>query len=70
MTAGKKWILTGQEGYDTSLQLVDSDISTDQLGPDDVLVQLQAASLNYRDLVIAKSDVGFRSQTPPREGQH
>ncbi|KAK4656779.1 hypothetical protein QC762_207190 [Podospora pseudocomata] len=65
MTAGKKWILTGQEGYDTSLQLVDSDISTDQLGPDDVLVQLQAASLNYRDLVIAKSDGGVTGSITP-----
>ncbi|KAK0666415.1 putative alcohol dehydrogenase [Cercophora samala] len=61
---GKKWILTGQEGYDASLELVDSEISTD-VGPDDVLVQLQAASLNYRDLVIAKSDGGAAGSITP-----
>ncbi|KAK4173822.1 putative alcohol dehydrogenase [Triangularia setosa] len=63
---GKKWILTGQEGYDISLQLVDSDISAStELSPDDVLVQIQAASLNYRDLVIAKSEGGAAGSTIP-----
>ncbi|KAK4202018.1 putative alcohol dehydrogenase [Triangularia verruculosa] len=63
---GKKWILTGQEGYETSLQLVDSDISpSPQLGPDDVLVQVQAASLNYRELVIAKDSGGLVGPITP-----
>ncbi|KAK0739422.1 hypothetical protein B0T21DRAFT_409772 [Apiosordaria backusii] len=62
----KKWILTGQDGYDVSLQLVDSEITTGtELGPDDVLVQLHAASLNYRDLVIAKSEGGAAGSITP-----
>jgi NADPH:quinone reductase-like Zn-dependent oxidoreductase len=46
------WVLDDQKGID-SLRLVESGPIPD-LGDSDVLVKLHAASLNYRDLVIAK----------------
>lgn len=46
------WILTGQEGP-SSLQFVDS-LELPQLGDHDVLVKIHAASLNYREVVIAQ----------------
>lgn len=51
----RQWILTGQEGFEKSLELQENvKLPTpDELGPTEVLVALQAASLNYRDLVIA-----------------
>lgn len=51
----RQWILTGQEGFESSLEYqTDVKIPTAQeLGPHDVLVKIEAASLNYRELVIA-----------------
>ncbi|KPM39013.1 hypothetical protein AK830_g7566 [Neonectria ditissima] len=51
----RQWILTGQEGFETSLKYEENVPvpSADQLGPNEVLVKLYAASLNYRELVIA-----------------
>lgn len=46
------WVLEDQKGFD-SLNLVEGRPIPD-LGDSDVLVKLYAASLNYRDLVIAK----------------
>jgi NADPH:quinone reductase-like Zn-dependent oxidoreductase len=56
----RRWILSDQEGYDLSLRYEDniSLPSKDALGPHEVLVKLHAASLNYRDVVIAGSSVG------------
>ncbi|KAF4454932.1 hypothetical protein F53441_2641 [Fusarium austroafricanum] len=53
----RQWILDGQQGVETSLKYEDNvPIPTkESLGPNDVLVKLHAASLNYRDIVIAES---------------
>lgn len=59
-TMARQWILDDQQGYDLSLRYED-DIplpSKKALGPNEVLVKLHAASLNYRDVVIAGSPVG------------
>lgn len=55
----RQWILNDQQGFETSLKYETnvSIPSQDELGPNDVLVKLNAASLNYRDLVIATSAV-------------
>jgi NADPH:quinone reductase-like Zn-dependent oxidoreductase len=55
----RQWILNDQQGFETSLKY-ETNVpipSQDELGPNDVLVKLNAASLNYRDLVIAASAV-------------
>ncbi|KAH7110664.1 hypothetical protein B0J13DRAFT_499735 [Dactylonectria estremocensis] len=51
----RRWILTSQEGFETSLKYEENIPvpSTDKLGPNEVLVKMRAASLNYRDIVIA-----------------
>jgi NADPH:quinone reductase-like Zn-dependent oxidoreductase len=56
----RQWILNDQQGFETSLKYEDNVPipSQDELGSNEVLVKLHAASLNYRDLVIATSDVG------------
>ena len=46
------WVLQGQNGVD-SLNKVDN-VKIPALGDHDVLVQLQAASLNHRDLAVAE----------------
>jgi NADPH:quinone reductase and related Zn-dependent oxidoreductases len=50
-SATRAWILKEQKGID-SLEVVERTISA--VGDFDVLVKLHAASLNYRDIVIAK----------------
>ncbi|OJJ59274.1 hypothetical protein ASPSYDRAFT_151909 [Aspergillus sydowii CBS 593.65] len=63
----RQWILTGQEGFETSLEYQQGLIipSPQDLGPKDVLVKLHAASLNYRELVIA-GPMGINGPiTPP-----
>ena len=55
----RQWILTGQEGFETSLQY-QTDAKTpqaDELGTNDVLVRLHAAALNPRELVSAQGGV-------------
>ncbi|KAF4501339.1 alcohol dehydrogenase [Fusarium agapanthi] len=62
----RQWILNDQQGFETSLEY-ETKVpipSQDELGPNDVLVKLHAASLNYRDLVIAAS-AQFGPITPP-----
>lgn len=51
----RQWILTSQEGFETSLEFRQnvSVPSADELAPNEVLVKLYAASLNYRELPIA-----------------
>ncbi|KAI0502851.1 putative alcohol dehydrogenase [Xylaria bambusicola] len=51
----RQWILNSQNGFENSLEYR-KDIripSSSDLGPKDVLVKMLAASLNYRDLMIA-----------------
>ncbi|KAJ5436504.1 hypothetical protein N7445_007389 [Penicillium cf. griseofulvum] len=51
----RQWVLTSQEGFETSLEYQQhvKIPSTHELGPHEVLVRMHAASLNYRELVIA-----------------
>jgi len=55
----RQWILTSQKGFEESLQYQENvDIpSQDQLNPDEVLVRIHAASLNYREILIADPNV-------------
>jgi hypothetical protein len=54
-TMARQWILNSQEGFEVSLEYQEhvNIPSADELGPNEVLVQLHAASLNYREIVIA-----------------
>ncbi|RSL46760.1 hypothetical protein CEP54_013690 [Fusarium duplospermum] len=51
----RQWILNSQEGFETSLEYQENVHvpSQAELRPNEVLVKLHAASLNYRELVIA-----------------
>lgn len=65
-TMARQWTLTSQEGFDKSLQFNENAPvpSADQLKPDQVLVRIKAASLNYRDVDVASptvSDAAGRS---------
>ncbi|KAL4866972.1 hypothetical protein BDV12DRAFT_128520 [Aspergillus spectabilis] len=63
----RQWILTGQEGFETSLEYQQniSIPSAQDLASNQVLVKLHAASLNYRELVIA-GPMGINGPiTPP-----
>ncbi|KAJ5865368.1 uncharacterized protein N7529_007284 [Penicillium soppii] len=63
----RRWVLTGQEGFETSLEYQKDLIipSSQELGPHEVLVRMHAASLNYRELVIA-GPIGVNGPiTPP-----
>lgn len=51
----RQWILNSQDGFEASLEY-QKDVkvpSASELGPNEVLVKMRAASLNYRELVIA-----------------
>ncbi|KAI1348411.1 putative alcohol dehydrogenase [Xylaria sp. FL0043] len=51
----RQWILNSQKGFENSLEY-QTNIpipSTSELGPNEVLVKMYAASLNYRELLIA-----------------
>ena len=45
-----QWVVTGTNGFE-NLELK-KDVPIPELGEFDVLVQIQAVSLNYRDLII------------------
>ena len=51
----RQWILNSQDGFEASLEYQENiKIPTaSELAPNEVLVKLHAASLNYRELVIA-----------------
>lgn len=50
-----RWELDGaQKGLCSLRYDPDGSVQPDQLGPEDVLVELHAASLNYRDIAIIK----------------
>lgn len=53
----KKWIVAGSNGFD-SLKLIEN-APLPELGENDILVKLHAASLNYRDLIIPKGKYPF-----------
>lgn len=55
ISMARQWILNSQDGFETSLEYQDNVTvpSAKSLGPTDVLVRMYAASLNYRELVIA-----------------
>ena len=50
-----QWILANQDGFEAALEYQQNVLvpSPQQLGQDEVLLELHAASLNYRDLIIA-----------------
>jgi len=55
----RQWILNSQKGFEFSLEYQE-DVETssaDELSSNDVLVEMHAASLNYRDIMIASPDV-------------
>ncbi|OAA80323.1 Alcohol dehydrogenase superfamily, zinc-type [Akanthomyces lecanii RCEF 1005] len=63
----RQWILTGQEGFEKSLEFHENVKITpsNELGPKECLVRLHSASLNYRELVIA-GPIGVNGPiTPP-----
>lgn len=49
----KRWVINSQNDDLSGLKYVDATLDTN-LGPDDVLVEMRAGSINYRDLVIGK----------------
>ncbi|KAK4126612.1 GroES-like protein [Parathielavia appendiculata] len=62
ISATPAWVLTGQSGP-SSLEYV-SEFRLPLLEPGDVLVRLLAASLNYRELAIARGKFGLSLATP------
>lgn len=56
---GRQWILNSQEGFETSLEYQDNVLepTADEIGPNEVLVEIHAASLNYREILIASRNV-------------
>lgn len=56
---GRQWILNSQEGFETSLEYQDNVLepTADEIGPNEVLVEIHAASLNYREILIASPNV-------------
>jgi NADPH:quinone reductase-like Zn-dependent oxidoreductase len=56
---GRQWVLNSQNGFETSLEYQESVLepSADDIGPNEVLVEIHAASLNYREIMIASPKV-------------
>lgn len=55
----RRWTLSGQDGFENSLKY-ETDVaipSESDLSPNQVLVKLHAASLNYRELMISSPNV-------------
>lgn len=54
-----RWVLdSAQDGISSLHYKPDATFMADQVGPEEVLVQIHAASLNYRELAICRvSDV-------------
>ena len=51
-TTTKQWTVEGKKGFDSLV--FNEKASIPELGQRDVLVHFHSASLNYRDLIIAK----------------
>ena len=49
----KRWVINSQKEDLSGLSYEDAVLET-TLGPEDVLVEMRAGSINYRDLVIGK----------------
>lgn len=50
-----RWLLdSAQEGISSLRYEPDATFTADQLGPEEVLVEVHAASLNYRELAICR----------------
>jgi len=50
-----RWVLdSAQEGISSLRYEPDATFTADQLGPEEVLVEIHAASLNYRELAICR----------------
>lgn len=50
-----RWVLdSAQEGISSLRYEASATCEADQVGPDEVLVEIYAASLNYREIAIAK----------------
>ncbi|KAK6208428.1 hypothetical protein LQW54_006773 [Pestalotiopsis sp. IQ-011] len=61
----RQWILNSQDGFEKSLEYQQVEIpKPSDLGPNEVLVKLYAASLNYRELIIA-GPVGVNGPIKP-----
>lgn len=61
-TTMKQWAVMGtQKGFD---ELKFETVKVPQVGENEVLVKLGAASLNYRDLIIPKGTYPFATKTP------
>lgn len=54
-TTTNQWTVTGKDGFD-SLKF-EKDVQIPKLGEHDVLLEIDAVSLNYRDLIIPQ--VGY-----------
>ncbi|KAK1998845.1 putative alcohol dehydrogenase [Colletotrichum falcatum] len=54
----RRWTLNGQDGFDKCLSYEESARGSGTLGEHQVLVELHAASLNYRELAIADGSAG------------
>ncbi|GJC93190.1 zinc-containing alcohol dehydrogenase [Colletotrichum higginsianum] len=52
----RRWTLNGQSGFEKCLQYEENIPRTSTLASNEVLVELHAASLNYRELAIANTD--------------
>ncbi|KAI0866796.1 hypothetical protein F4860DRAFT_3534 [Xylaria cubensis] len=52
-----QWTLPSQDGYDALQYDPNATKSKQDLGPDDVLVELHAASLNYRDIAVTQGPI-------------
>ncbi|TRX94882.1 hypothetical protein FHL15_004343 [Xylaria flabelliformis] len=52
-----QWTLPSQDGYDALLYDPNATKSEQDLDPDDVLVELHAASLNYRDIAVTQGPI-------------
>lgn len=50
-----RWVLdSAQEGISSLHYKADATFTADQVGPEEVLVEIHAASLNYRELAICR----------------
>ncbi|KAK1983993.1 hypothetical protein LZ30DRAFT_587229 [Colletotrichum cereale] len=54
----RQWTLNGQSGFDKCLHYAENAPKSSALGKNEVLVELHAASLNYRELAIADGSAG------------
>ena len=57
-TKTARWVLKGTNGLSSLAYEAEADVPS--IGPEEVLVELKAASLNYRDLVITKVRLRYK----------